>query len=113
MDKVHLEQYCGDTFRFALTVKDGADNPISLTDAEVRFTLAAETAITQDSEDVLVDIDEDAGQIDISVPYTLMELPAGPYPFDVEVTFADGVRRTLVLGELLLHGDVSKEEAQA
>jgi len=109
MEKIKLEQYRGDTFQFAVLVKDSAGEPISLADATVRFTLAAEPDITEDTEGVEITIDEGAGRIDVAVFYELMEIDPGAYPFDVVVTFDDDTRRTLVLGELTVRDDVTKE----
>jgi len=109
MEKVKLEQCRGDTFQFAVLIKDSTGEPISLTGATVRFTLAAETNITEKTEGVDITVDEAAGRIDIAVFYELMEVDPGDYPFDVEVTFDDNARRTLVLGELTIRDDVTKE----
>jgi len=122
MDQVKLERYCGDTFRFVVALKDSEGNPIPLaeieddevvegTEATVRFTLSLSTAIDQDTEGVAVDVDHAAGRIDIVVNYDLMAVAPGEYPFDVEVTWDDGIRRTIVLGKLTLFDDVTKPEA--
>lgn len=109
MNTVKLEQYCGDTFRFAVSLKDSDGDPVDLKDAEVRFTLALPTPVTHDTEGVDIDVEE--GVIDIAVDYQLMQVSPGDYSFDVEVTWEDEVRRTVVLGVLTLRDDVTKPEA--
>lgn len=115
MEKVQLETFCGDTFQLTLTVKDSNGDPIDLADAAVRFTIDAgtENSITEETADVTAEA-SDEGVVSIVVPYAAMTMPAGAYPFDVEVTYGeDEIRRTLVWGDLTVHQDVSREVESA
>jgi hypothetical protein len=111
MEKLALEQYRGDTLTLRLLVKDSNGDPVSLEAASVRFTLGTgEGALTEESDGVDVDVVDAAGQITVQVAYAQMQVTPDSYPFDVEVTFQDNTRRTLVLGDLLIKDDVTKRE---
>jgi hypothetical protein len=105
-DKVKITRYRGDTFTLGISVVDSDGESVSQEGVDVRFTIDCDPAVTEESEDVTVEIEDNS--ITITVPYGLMEVAVGTYPFDVETTTPGGVRQTLVLGDLEIREDVTQ-----
>jgi hypothetical protein len=103
--------YRGDSWVVSWTIL-GADNqPINLTGASARVQLrdSKNTLMVEASTgNGLITITPTQGRIDMNVPYSAMEaIPVGTYQYDLEVTFANGVRRTYVVDQLYIERDVS------
>jgi hypothetical protein len=103
--------YRGDSWVVSWTIL-GADNqPINLTGATARVQLRDQQnnlLVNADLSNGYLSINPTQGRIDMNVPYAVMDtVPIGTYQYDLEVTFANGVRRTYVVDQLYIERDVS------
>jgi hypothetical protein len=103
-----MTKFRGDTFILPVVITDSNNIPINLTGVTIKFTLAANPAITEATAGVIITRDDVNGKFTITVPASVMNaLAAKKYLMDVEVTYADGRKDTLFLLELTLLGDVT------
>jgi hypothetical protein len=105
----HFDHIAGDTLKLTLTLSaDGA--PLNLSGATARTAIRREykdPAYAVDPADAKVDVDATNGKVIVAVPGSKMQLPAGKYVYDVELTYQDGTVQTVLVGEITLYPDVS------
>ncbi len=111
MDEIELEMYRGDSFMpegaLEIRITDVNGLPEDFTDATFRFAIGANEDITEDTTNVVITNGGVLGTVSIFVPYTEMEdLAVGDYDFDVEATWPDGRRDTIIKGVLSILSDV-------
>ena len=97
----------GDSFNktFQLLEDDGV-TPISLAGATFRFAIGTTILETTSTVSVTAPVPAN-GEIDVLVPYALMEtLTELEYPIALEVNWADGIRETVFVGILSISEDV-------
>lgn len=102
----------GDTWRRTWFIETADGNPVSLAGATARLaarTRAGQVVLTASTTDGRIVLNPDQGRIDLVVPAAAMRLPAGRYPFDLEVTFPDGRVQTYEQAVLLLTEDHARE----
>jgi hypothetical protein len=105
-----VKLFRGDTWLRTWVLKDATEAPINLTGASARLYLrdSQQTIVLQaTSANNLLTITPLEGRIDLQVPYSQMNLPIGKYKFDLEVTHANGVRKTYEQNMLQLLEDVT------
>lgn len=104
--------YRGDSWERSWVIKTAAGTPIDLTGASARLqvrTTGGALVLAVTSSDAALTITPLSGRIDLAVPYADTEgLAAGSYRFDLEVTYADGRRRTYEANTLTILEDVSR-----
>lgn len=109
MNSLILERYHGDSLVLPVSVKDDDGNPINLTDATIRFTIDSPTPITDQSPGYSISRVDLYGVFTIAISADKMAtLAPGSYRFDVELTYASGVRETLFVGILAILEDVTQ-----
>jgi len=97
----------GDTRTLTLTLTDADGDPYDLTGAAVRFTV--EGIVDKSLGDGIAVASPATGVAVITINPADTENANGrhSYPYDVEVTFADGTVITPILGRFVLRPDVS------
>lgn len=103
--------YRGDSWTRSWTFTDATGAPLDLNGAAARLHVrdaAGGAVIIASLLEGRLTVDSVAGRIDMIVPYALTNLAPGSYRFDLEVTFATGIRRTyeqdtLVILEEMAH----------
>jgi hypothetical protein len=101
----------GDSWVRTWILKDPNNNPLNLTGATVRLQVRdANDAIkiSASTSDGKITLTPAQGKIDMTISYTETNLPPGSYKFDLEVTHANGIRRTYEQGILIVIPDVTK-----
>lgn len=102
----------GDTWRRTWFIEAADGSPVDLTGATARVVLrtrAGQLALEASTADGRITLTPAEGRIDLTVPAAAMRLPAGRYPFDLEVTFPDGRVRTYEQAVLALTEDHARE----
>jgi DNA-binding IclR family transcriptional regulator len=102
----------GDTWTRAWELRDAAGAPIDLTGATARLQVrddADAVLIAASTSDGRITVTATAGRIDMKVPYSATALAPGSYRFDLEVTHADGTRRTYEQDTLVVLADVARD----
>lgn len=102
----------GDTWTRAWELRDANDAPIDLTGATARLQVrddADAVVIAASTADGRLTITPGAGRIDMRVPYAATAIAPGGYRFDLEVTHADGTRRTYEQDTLVVLADVARD----
>lgn len=103
--------YRGDSWTRSWTFSDATGVPLDLNGASARLHVrdaAGAAVITASLLDGRLSANVAAGRIDMLVPFAATNLAPGSYRFDLEVTFATGIRRTyeqdtLVILEEMAH----------
>ena len=106
-----VKVYRGDTWQRAWELKDAAGAIIDLTAASARLHVRDESGsllIEASGSNGRMVIQMAQGRVEMTVPYEAMEIAAGTYSFDFEVTHAGGVRRTYEAGALIVLEDQSR-----
>lgn len=107
-----VKLFRGDTWTRAWRLEDAACKPIDLTGASARLQLRAgdgTVAMSASTADGRITITPLAGRIDLAVPYAATDLPVASYTFALEVTHANGVRRTYEQDVLIVLEDVTHD----
>ena len=108
-----VKQFRGDSWERAWLMTQANGAPVDLTGAAVRLFVRnarGDLALSATTGNGLIWLDAEAGRIDLAVPYAATEnLAPGTYRFDVEVTLANGTRRTLEQDQLLVLEDVTHD----
>ena len=101
--KAQLEVFRGDSLRLLFTVKNQNQELVTLTGANIRFTLKRKLT---DDQVLIMKSTDDPLQVSIETPTSALiriegtdteGLPCGRYVFDVRVTLADGSRGTPIV----------------
>lgn len=105
--------YRGDTWERVWQLKDAAGAPIDLTGASARLQVRNpendEVMASASTVDAKLSITAAEGKITMVMPYAEMALAGGSYPFDLEVTYADGRRRTYERNLLVVIEDITRD----
>ena len=108
-----VKVFRGDTWHRTWVITDAQNAPVNLAGASARVQVR-----NKDTDALLVNASTSNGflifqvpdgRIDMVVPKEQMVLPPGDYVFDVEVTFANGVRKTYEKEKLIVIKDVSHD----
>ncbi|GAB4483861.1 MAG: hypothetical protein OHK0044_33290 [Burkholderiaceae bacterium] len=102
----------GDTWTRAWELRDANDAPIDLSGATARLQVRDEAdavLISASTSDGRLTITPGAGRIDMRVPFAATALAPGSYRYDLEVTHADGTRRTYEQETLVVLADVARD----
>jgi hypothetical protein len=104
--------YRGDTWTRTWEIISADGSAVDLTGATIRLQV-------RDTNDAVVieattnngyfTIDSNHGRIDMNVPYSSTNISPGNYKFDLEVTHANGIRRTYEQGTLIVLEDVTHD----
>jgi hypothetical protein len=100
----------GDTWRRAWVIKDSLGAPIDLTGAVPWLHLrdAAEALVLEATlANGRLTLTPAAGRVDLSMEAAVMWLDPGRYPYDMQITDATGVVRTVEQGTLVIVKDVT------
>lgn len=105
MGKLSFARYQKDTFIMPVTLENPDGSPVDLTGATILFALAEYTHVT---EGVTVDRNDEAGEITVSVSYSLMDAltPGVEYRFGVVIVWSGDIRNTIIDGWIVLQGKV-------
>lgn len=104
------DAYKGDTYRrIAMTVTaDG--NPVNLSGATAKMALKKGNkqvlVWSSDEAQIIVQPGNQMGVVE--VPQQILDVPAGRYLYDIQLTFPDGARQTYVRGTLTVVADVTR-----
>jgi len=104
------DAYRGDTYaQIVLTVKtDEQLADLSGATAKMAFKQGRKTALTWTSEDAQILVQPE-GQIGkIVLPKQIIDIEAGKYLYDLQVTFPDGTRQTYIRGSIKVVDDVTQ-----
>lgn len=107
-----VKLFRGDTWQRAWEIKDASGAPVDLTGVKVRLHVrdANGTRVMEAGEgDGKITIQPALGRIDMKIPKEETEVDPGTYRFDLEVTFADGVRRTYEQETLIILEDMTRD----
>lgn len=107
-----VKLFRGDTWTRAWVLQDAAGNPIDLTGASARLQLRAgdgTVALSASTADGRITLTPLAGRLDLAVAYADTGLPVASYTFALEVTHANGVRRTYEQDVLSVLEDVTHD----
>lgn len=107
-----VKVYRGDTWQRAWLLEDGSGAPIDLTGASARLHVrddAGTLLVSASTADGRLTLTPAQGRIDMLVPASAMAIAPGAYRFDIEVTFASGVRRTYEQDTLVVLEDISRD----
>ena len=107
-----VKLYRGDTWTRGWELRDAAGNPIDLTGASVRLHVrdaSGSVVISASTTDGRLTITPASGRIDMLVPYAVTGITPGSYRFDLEVTHANGVRRTYEQDTLIVLEDITHD----
>jgi len=98
-------RYQKDTFTVPVKLENPDGSAVDLTGAEVRFALAEYDEAT---DGVTVERNDAAGEITVSVHYTLMDAltPGENYRFGLVLIWPDDTRTTVLDGWIALQGKV-------
>lgn len=102
----------GDTYQQTFVYESPEDTPVDLSAASARFQIRAnanaEETLLSISSDEEITLGDD-GTIVVEVASGVTEaLDFGKARYDLEVTLADGTRRTLLAGNITLIKDVTR-----
>lgn len=104
------DAYKGDTYRrIAMTVTaDGQPSDLSGGVAKMALKKGNKQVLVLSSEDGQLNV-QPSGQMGVvEVPKQIIDVPAGRYLYDIQVTFPDGSRQTYVRGTLTVISDVTR-----
>lgn len=107
-----VKLYQGDTWTRAWVLQDAAGQPIDLTGAQARLqvrTAADALALSASTADGRLTLTPLEGRIDLAVPFADMSLAVASYAYALEVTHANGVRRTYEADVLSILEDVTHD----
>jgi hypothetical protein len=107
-----VKLYRGDTWTRAWELKDAAGNPIDLTGASARLQVRDATGavvISASTTDGRLTLTPASGRIDMLVPYAATGIAPGSYRLDLEVTHANGLRRTYEQDTLIVLEDMTRD----
>ena len=107
-----VKLYRGDTWTRGWELRDAAGNPIDLTGASARLHVrdaSGSVVISASTTDGRLTLTPASGLIYLQVPYAATGLTPGSYRFDLEVTYANGVRRTYEQNTLIVLEDVTHD----
>ena len=103
----------GDTWIRTWVLKDSSGVPVDLSGASARLMVrdsnTGAVKIAASTDNGLLTIISTEGRIALIVPYTQTEtLTPGKYKFDLEVTYANNIRRTIEQSILRVVEDVTR-----
>ena len=103
----------GDTWIRTWVLKDSSGAPVDLSGASARLMVrdsnTGAVKIVASTDNGFLTIIPTEGRIDLIVPYTQTEtLTPGKYKFDLEVTYANNIRRTIEQSILSIVEDVTR-----
>ena len=112
-----IRHYRGDTWLRSWVIKDATGAPVDLTGASARLHVRPQEGTDTADELILaatvgdgLTITADTGRVDLRVEAADMAaLAIGVYRFDLEVTFADGIVRTIEQGRIMIIEDVARD----
>lgn len=107
-----VKLFRGDTWQRAWMIKDASGAPVDLTGAGARLHVrdAAGVKVMEASiADGRLTIQPAGGRIDLVMPKEATGIDPGSYRFDLEVTFASGVRTTYEQETLVVMEDMSRD----
>jgi len=105
-----IKHFRGDTFLRSWVLKDSNGNPIDLTDATARLHLRdAEGVLVVEAttENGSIVIDEEFGRINLRLDAADMVLEIATFKFDIELTHANGVVKTLEKNNIQIMEDIT------
>ena len=110
-----IKHYRGDTWLRSWIIKDATGAPVDLTGASARLHVRPQEGADNADELILsvavgtgLTITADTGRVDLRVEAVDMaELDLAIFRFDLEVTFADGIVRTIEHGRLMIVEDIT------
>jgi hypothetical protein len=102
----------GDTWNGINSIVITSDgSPVNLTGASIKMELRedidAPVALTLSTEDGTIVIN-DPLQGTLTIPPILIDIPFGNYLYDLQITFANGVVKTYLLGTWEIVADITK-----
>ena len=102
--------YRGDTWLRSWIIKDSTGVPVDLTGASARMHVRNTDDLTLSvSVGTGLTITADAGRVDLRVDAVdTAKFALTTYRFDLEITFADGIVRTIEQGRLIVVEDVTR-----
>lgn len=110
-----IKHFRGDTWLRSWVIKDASGAPVDLTGASARLHVRPQEGTDNADELILaatvgdgLTITADTGRVDFRVDAADMAaLAIGVYRFDLEVTFIDGIVRTIEQGRLMIVEDIT------
>ena len=104
---IKMRKFRGDTLVFPVTITNKIDGtPVNLSGATIKFTLNSSPPINHNTVGVTIARTDAQGKFTITVPYgAVSAVTKGLYPMDIEVTYLNNRKSTLVVVELTLVGD--------
>jgi len=110
MKQTNLEMILGDTWEKSISFTDAANAPINITGAIIVFTIKKEpsdTALVQKT--VTNHVNPTGGQSAVEItPADWTGVVAGSYVYDMQITFVDGKKYTVMRGQVTVIDDISK-----
>ena len=105
--------YRGDTWERVWQLKDAAGAAIDLTGAtarlQVRHPETDAVVVSASSADGKLVITAVEGKIAMVMPYADMALAGNAYPFDLEITYPSGRRKTYERNVLVVIEDITRD----
>jgi hypothetical protein len=92
-----VKLYRGDTWTRTWLLQRQDRTPIDLTGATARLQVrdtSGNLMLEASTVNGKITITPAEGRIDMVIPYDAMIMPIGKYRYDLEITYANGVRRT-------------------
>jgi len=107
-----VKLYRGDTWARSWRVLQPEGAPVDLADAAARLQVrdaAGALVMAASTADGRLSIASAEGRIDLVMPYAATNVAPGSYRFDLELTYADGTRKTVEQAALVVLEDVSRD----
>lgn len=103
--------YSGDTWERTWLLKDAAGAPVPLENAVARLQVRSrnDILIVASTDDGKIVLTPELGELAMTIPYILMDVKPGTYSFALEITHANGVRRTYEQDTLVILEDVTRD----
>ena len=110
-----LRHFRGDTWLRSWVIKDASGAPVDLTGASARLHVRPQEGTDNADELILaatvgdgLTITADTGRVDLRVEAVDMaELDLATFRFDLEMTFADGIVRTIEQNRIMIIEDIT------